>query len=419
MLSENVNKHASAEATNLAARNPILTAIALSFAAAIALGLSRFSYGLLLPPMRADLSWSYLLAGTLNTSNAVGYLLGVLLTPRIMRTTGVWNFMVIGSVLASIFVFLPATTVDQNIILGQRLLSGIASAFIFIAGGVLAARLASKHPTRSGLILGIYYAGPGIGIMLSSVLIPITLAWATEQGFEHPWQWSWRGLAVLCLIATVFAITPTKPIGEPQKAAGNPTRFEIKDFAFSLSGYFMFGMGYIGYMTFIAALLKEYGISVVYISTFYFMLGFAVFASSRIWAGLLDKYKGGQALAILNAILGVACLLPVISSNLALVFVSGLVFGGVFLSVVASTTALVRHNLPQEAWPAAISAFTGAFALGQIIGPAAVGGIADTPAGLTIGLLLSSFTLFVGAGLAALQVPLESNVINFEKRADQ
>jgi hypothetical protein len=40
------------------------------------------------------------------------------------------------------------------------------------------------------------------------------------------------------------------------------------------------------------------------------------------------------------------------------------------LSVVASTTALVRHNLPPSQWAAGISAFTIVFAAGQIVGPA-------------------------------------------------
>jgi hypothetical protein len=34
----------------------------------------------------------------------------------------------------------------------------------------------------------------------------------------------------------------------------------------------------------------------------------------------------------------------------ARVYASGLLFGGVFLSAVASTTALVRHNLPEAEW---------------------------------------------------------------------
>ena len=36
----------------------LATAFGLALAAAVSLGLARFSYALLLPPMRADLDWS-------------------------------------------------------------------------------------------------------------------------------------------------------------------------------------------------------------------------------------------------------------------------------------------------------------------------------------------------------------------------
>jgi len=61
-------------------------AFALSLGAAISLGMARFSYGLLLPPMRDDLAWSYTLAGAMNTANALGYLLGAMALPRMLRT---------------------------------------------------------------------------------------------------------------------------------------------------------------------------------------------------------------------------------------------------------------------------------------------------------------------------------------------
>jgi len=91
------------------------------------------------------------------------------------------------------------------------------------------------------------------------------------------------------------------------------------------------------------------------------------------------------------------------------VLLSGLVFGAVFLSVVASTTALVRHNLPPAQWAAGISAFTIVFAAGQIVGPTVVGWIADGPgglAGLEKGLVFSALALWVGALLAWRQKPL-------------
>jgi predicted MFS family arabinose efflux permease len=172
---------------------------------------------------------------------------------------------------------------------------------------------------------------------------------------------------------------------------------------FALAGYGMFGVGYIGYMTFVIALLREQGASGSAITVFYALLGLAVLASSRIWARLLDRYKGGQVLALLNTLLGVATVLPALTSAWPVVLASGILFGGVFLSLVASTTALVRHNVPQAAWGAGISAFTIVFAAGQIVGPTMVGWIADGPGGLARGLVFSACALWIGAALASRQ----------------
>jgi MFS family permease len=79
------------------------------------------------------------------------------------------------------------------------------------------------------------------------------------------------------------------------------------------------------------------------------------------------------------------------------------------LSLVASTTALVRHNLPPSDWGNGISAFTIVFAFGQIVGPTVVGWIADGPGGLARGMVFSAIALGVGAGLAWRQRPLISS----------
>ena len=159
-------------------------------------------------------------------------------------------------------------------------------------------------------------------------------------------------------------------------------------------------------MTFVIALLKEQGVASHLITIFYSLLGLAVMASSRIWARLLDRYKGGQALAILSALLSLATLLPAITSIFFVIFLSGLLFGAVFLSLVASTTALVRHNVAPSSWPKGISAFTAVFAFGQIVGPTMVGFVADGPGGLALGLLFSSVALGLGAVLASRQKAL-------------
>jgi len=403
--------------------SPFLLALALSLGAAVSLGITRFAYGLLLPPMRADLGWTYTLAGSMNTSNALGYFVGALMTPWLMRKFNAANLMVIGALLASLFMGLSGFFIDSTMLLMQRWLAGVASAWVFITGGVLAARLGALDPSRSGLLIGLYYGGSGIGITLSALLVPTLLnhigAAQKWHGYAN-WAWAWWALALLCVIASVVLIASSRAMRPLMTAStsreSHHRQFRVADFAFALAGYTMFGVGYIGYMTFVIALLREQGASLSHIMTFYALLGVACMASFRVWAGLLDRHKSGRALAMLNALLGTATILPALTSAWPVVLLSGIVFGGVFLSVVASTTALVRHNLSAHDWPAGISAFTVVFAAGQIIGPVIVGWIADSAAssananeadGLARGLVFSAIALWLGALFASRQKALQ------------
>ena len=380
-------------------------AMALSLGAAVSLGITRFAYGLLLPAMRTDLGWSYTLAGGMNTANAMGYFLGALMTPWLMRRWGPSVLLWGGAALATVFMALSGFFTETESLLVQRLLAGVASALVFIAGGLMAARLGARYPQHSGLLLGMYYGGTGLGIVLSALLVPWVLELA--HGQAHGWRWAWWMLALACLASTAVLVWPARVMaqwGLPTPAPGaRSADFRWRDFGFSLASYTLFGVGYIGYMTFVVALLRAQGSTALEVTVFYALLGMAVVASSRIWAGLLDRYRNGRPLATLNALLGVATVLPALTQFWPVVLASGLLFGAVFLSVVASTTALVRHNLPPAAWAAGISAFTTVFAAGQVIGPTVVGWIADGPGGLARGLVFSAVALWLGAALALRQ----------------
>lgn len=400
--------------------SPFLLALALSLAAAVSLGITRFAYGLLLPPMRADLGWSYTLAGSMNTSNALGYFVGALMAPWLMRKFNTSSVMLVGAFLATLFMGLSGFFSDSTMLLVQRWLAGVASAWVFVSGGVLAARLGALEPSRSGLLIGVYYGGSGIGITLSALLVPTLLeqlgAMQKWHGYAG-WAWAWWGLAGLCLLGSLALIAPARALrplmrNVPLREAHH-RQFRVADFAFALAGYTMFGVGYIGYMTFVIALLREQGAGAYQVMGFYALLGVACMASFAVWARLLDRYKSGRALATLNALLGTAAILPALTPAWPVVLVSGIVFGGVFLSVVASTTALVRHNLSASDWPAGITAFTVVFAAGQIAGPVIVGWIADSGAtasdadGLARGLIFSATALWLGALLASRQKALK------------
>ena len=391
---------------------PVFLALALSLGAAVSLGITRFAYGLLLPVMKSDLAWSYTLAGAMNTVNAAGYLLGALVTPWLLKRLGAARVLLWGAVLASVFMALSGFFIDAAPLLLQRLLAGVASAFVFIAGGLLAARLGTRAPQQAGLLLGLYYGGVGWGIALSALGVPLLLEAA--RGVAHGWAWAWWGMALLCLVATAVLAWPAKILQKQELVAQSgqaPEPHLIKkiswrSMAWALAGYTLFGVGYIGYMTFVIALLREQGASAGAVTLFYTLLGLAVVASARIWARLLDRAQGGGALALLNALLGLATVLPALTAAWPVVLASGLLFGAVFLSLVASTTAFVRHNLTSAQWAAGISAFTIVFAFGQIVGPTVVGWIADGPGGLARGLLYSAGALWLGALVAWRQRPL-------------
>ncbi len=368
------------------------TALALGLAAAVSLGLARFSYALLLPPMRADLGWSYFTAGAMNTLNAAGYLAGALLAPPVLARWDARRVMLAGGVAAGVLLMAHGGVHSDMALFALRALTGLASAAGFVGGGLLAARLATQPGAPAGLVLGLYYGGTGLGIVMSALAMPAL-----------GWRGDWVLLGVLSLLATAITALGTRALVAPPLRGAPRVRARLAPLAWGLAGYMLFGMGYIGYMTFIVTLLREQGLAAPLITAFYALLGLGVVASSWLWAGLLQRHRSGRPQALLNGLLALATLLPVLGPHPLLVFVSGGLFGGVFLSVVASTTALVRHNLAPAAWGSGIAAFTVVFALGQIVGPSLVGLVADSGGGLARGLLLSAAALAVGAVLASRQ----------------
>jgi predicted MFS family arabinose efflux permease len=381
--------------------NDTARAAGLALGAAVSLGLARFAYALLLPSMRADLGWSYTTAGAMNTLNAAGYLAGALALPRALAHIDARRLFLGGCVGTVLLLALHGLVTDDGALYLLRFLCGVTSAATFATGGLLAARIGGARP---GMVLGLYYGGTGLGIVASALLVPPLAA----RAVPHAWQGAWWALAAAALLATVIAAGATRALGAPPAAGARREPVHWAAFGFGLAGYGCFGLGYIGYMTFIVSLLREQQVPPAQIVAFYVLLGLAVVASSWLWASLLQRWRGGGPLALLNALLALATLLPVLSTHPVVVFASGALFGAVFLSVVASTTAFVRHNLPPAAWPAGIAAYTIVFAAGQIVGPTFTGWIADGAGGLARGLVVSALLLAAGALLAALQRPLNA-----------
>ena len=263
-------------------------ALALSLGAAVSLGLARFSHALLLPPMRADLQWSYFTAGAMNTVNAAGYLAGALMAPRWLARYDARRVFLWGMGASAALLALHAIASGDALIAVLRFATGTASAATFVGGGLLAARLAasstlsdttSSRP-RTGLVLGLYYGGTGAGIVASALIVPAA-SWTGSA-----WRAAWLVLGVAALVAAWGSARGTQGLAAPPAARAASGAFDWRTLRYGLAAYLMFGLGYIGYMTFVVTLLREHGLDAATVTAFYATLGLAVMASPWLWARL-------------------------------------------------------------------------------------------------------------------------------------
>lgn len=370
-------------------------AFLLSFGCALAPGLIRLSYALLLPSMKTDLGWTFTQAGSLNTANAAGYLVGAVGTMFLGRMFRSTPLFIAGCFSCAALLGAAGFISDIDAMLAQRFMSGFANALAFIAGGTLIARVARARP-NPGLVLGIYYAGAGWGVVISSLLVPLTLG---DDG--HGWQISWLALggvsALLSLGATWAAVRASN---DDPRSIARETGFGVASYCRMLLAYGLYGIGYIAYLTFIVALLRRAGTSGGDSAQLFGALGVAAVLSPLVWPALIEKSRDGKALAALNMVLAIATVIPALSQGRLGQFASCILFGSAFMGAVTSTTSFVRQNLSEEQWHAAIAAFTIAFAVGQSVGPFLIGYVADHFS-LETSFLLAGAVLFAGS-LAAL-----------------
>ena len=374
----------------------VLVAFGLALGSSAAQGLGRFAYGLLLPSMSEALHWSFATAGLLNTANAAGYLLGALVAAPVGRRWGTKRLMLGGLVATAVFLAASALTANVALLFALRLLTGIAGAVAFVLGGVLATHLGHGRPGgRSAVLLGIYFAGGGLGTMLSGLVLPPAVV-------AGGWRWGWIVLGVLAAVSAALVIPASARTAAPAPAADGGG-FSARPIAPAVVAYGLFGVGYIAYMTFIAAFLKSGGASSAEISAFWALLGAAAVGGGFLWGPMLGKLRGGRGLAVLLVVVTVGAVLPLLSTGAVAEFCSALLFGCSFLSVVTAVTTVARNALPPDRWAAAIGALTTVFAIGQCAGPVLAGWLSDTGGGIGAGMLLSAAILLAAAAVALAQ----------------
>jgi MFS family permease len=373
-------------------------AVWLSLGPAVSNGFARFAYALILPAMRSDLGWSYTEAGSMNSVNALGYLAGSLLAFYAIAAVGARRLFISCMYVTAGALVLSGFVADFDALAALRFAAGAAGAVVFIAGGALAAALFPGDPRRAAAAIAIYFAGGGIGIVLPG----ITLPWLFAHSGNEAWPAAWIAMGAVGLLISIVCTLAVGPA-----ATGGTTiarvAWKIRAFAPLLTGYFLFGVGYIAYMTFIIAWMRDHGSGPGAVAATWGALGMATVLAWRVWRHALATWSGGRATAASIFTLTVGAVIPLLSTALPAMIVSAVLFGGALFIVPASVTAYSKKWLPVELWGKAVAGFTITFSTGQILGPILTGALSDATGSLFTGLILSTGVLLIGAVTALCQ----------------
>jgi predicted MFS family arabinose efflux permease len=383
--------------------HPARLILILSLAPNIGLSIGRFAYALVLPDMREQLHWSYSAAGFMNTTNALGYLVGALAASKLIQRFGLGASIRWATIACVAALALCAISGNFILLSFARLLIGVAAAVTFIGGGALAATIAQSRPERADFLLSLFYAALGGGILASGLIAPYVL-----QAFgPGSWWIVWWALTLISLVMIVPLLV-ARFDGHAKVDHATRTSFAVGPVLIYLAAYFLYGAGYIAYMTFMIAYVRDSGGGAMAQSIFWSIIGLSAFATPWVWRKVLALDRGGLATTIILGVCAFGAALPILGHSPLLLCISALIFGVAFFAVLGSTTAFVRFNYPATAWPSGIATMTIAFGIGQTLGPIAVGAITDALGSLSYALNVSAALLVLGAVLAAFQRKLKT-----------
>jgi len=371
---------------------------ALSLAPAVALSFARFAYALLLPAMRSELDLNYSQAGSLSTANALGYLIGGLLCARYAPRFGnrrLFSFGMVVTVLALVGSGIAGGYIGQLVL---RAVAGASSGMIFICGAVLASNLFADRPERASSAIAVYFGGAGVGIVLSGLGVP----WLLETMGDAAWRTAWLAIGGISVLFGIASIRAADRIEEPP-SAGSTQPWMIGEFRGALASYFLFGAGYIAYMTFVIAWMVSRGASALGVALMWGTLGASTMIAPLVWRVPRARWPVAKRLAAVNLAVSVGAAIPLFSTSLSAMILSAFFFGLGMFSTPATVTELVKTSLPRPSWGPAVAVFTVAVALGQAIGPLLSGWIVDATHSLDASLAASVIILLAASGAALSQ----------------
>ena len=363
------------------------------------LGLARFAFGMLLPAMREALGMSYDEMGFLGTANFSGYLAAVAVVPLLLRRFSPRQLIASGLALIAICMFGIAAGESYLLILFLYSCVGIGSGIANIPIMVLVSFWFRRD--KRGMAAGLIVVGSGFAIMFSGFIIPIL----NEKFIASGWRVSWMLLAVIVLLVALTAAflirnDPAEkglsPVGhardleyDPSTNKGSFTSVRILSHLGFL--YFSFGATYVIYGTFIVTtMVEEYAFAEAVAGHFWSWVGFFSLFSGTLFGLLSDKVSRKVGLMAVFGVQTMAYLLVGCKLGTIALFGSVVLYGIAVFAIPAIMAAAVGDYLGKARAASAFSIVTFCFAIGQTIGPALAGMVAESTGTFTGSYLASA-----------------------------
>jgi MFS family permease len=343
------------------------------FSMAAAMGFGRFAFTPILPGMMADIPLSVSQAGFIAAGNFTGYLVGAILA-GLSWAAGKERSVALSALLSTaalLFVTAFFQSVEALIVL--RFLSGVASAFcmIFTSQIVLYYALKAKNERAPAL----HWGGVGIGIAASSLLVFLM---SKVSLFEmESWRQEWIALSLLSLgiFGFVAKVLPSMGDGASGKRP-EPQVIWTKPIVLTTLSYGIYGFGYVVTATFLVAMARQSNSGAWIEFLAWFLTGVATVVSFSFWNPIKLKLGLEKTYAVLLLTLSAGVLASITLPITAGVLIGGFTLGATFMVITAYAMQLSHKYAPQS--PRRAFAFvTAAFGVGQIMGPAIGGWLAD------------------------------------------
>ncbi|WP_337983112.1 YbfB/YjiJ family MFS transporter [Lysinibacillus sp. C5.1] len=376
----------------------------------VAMGIGRFAYTPILPLMQSDLSFSNAVGGYLATSNYAGYLLGAFLVgviPVKQHRTFILRLSLVISILTTASMGLFQS---YFIWYGLRFISGISSAIVFVmASGIVLDKLAIRNKLNWS---GIFYGGVGLGIFLSSLLIPIL-------NRLYSWEGVWLGLSgvSMLLVLIVWISMKDEPLSfeKTSKQESALCVPPLKWIPWLIVAYGLEGLGYIVTGTFIVSIAKEIPSFHGDATVVWMVVGLAAIPSCIIWSELAKKIGFVKSLVLAMTLQAFGIALPALWVSQIGVVLSALLFGATFMGITTLATTLARQMSPFNS-SRIIGILTSIYAGGQMIGPSIAGIISTATQNYDAVLLGAASVVLVGAGLLLTGIRFEKSPAFLKKQ---